>query len=92
MRRRYRGTITMLLDVLNAIRSLGKATATELSYGSRIPYDRLKPLLNELVRRGYVIVEENRGRSYYKLSEEGAKLLEELARVKRMLEDLGFKP
>lgn len=92
MRRKYRGTISLILDILNTLRKLGKATASELSYGSRVPYDRLKPILKELTAKGYLIVEESEGRSYYKLSEKGTRLIEELERVKSMLEDLGFKP
>jgi len=67
------------------------APPTRLMYGARIPYDRLKRILKQLVENKLVeeIVEGDR--TFYRITGKGVEALEELRRVKRILEQIGIR-
>ncbi|MEM1544843.1 MAG: winged helix-turn-helix domain-containing protein [Candidatus Methanomethylicia archaeon] len=91
MRRQVRSRLSIIRDVLKCVKDEGKAPITRIMYGSRIPYDRLEPLLNELISKNILKRIENNGRKYYIITEKGNKLLNEIERFKNVLEKLGLE-
>lgn len=91
LRRQVRSRLSIIRDVLKCVKDEGKAPITRIMYGSRIPYDRLEPLLNELVSKNILKRIENNGRKYYIITERGDKLLNEIEKFKNVLEKLGLE-
>jgi predicted transcriptional regulator len=91
LRRQARSKLGIIRDILKCVKDEGKAPITRIMYGSRIPYDRLEPLLNELVVKNILRRIENNGRKYYVITEKGDKLLSEIDRFKSVLEKLGLE-
>jgi len=60
-------------------------------YGARLPYDRLKKLLNQLLENELIEEIKINDHTYYRLTKKGAEALEELRRVKILLEQIGIR-
>ncbi len=91
MHRKVRSRLSIIRDVLKCVKDEGKAPITRIMYGSRMPYDRLESLLNELVGKSILKRIENNGRKYYIVTERGSKLLNEIEKFKDVLEELGLE-
>ncbi len=92
-RPKKRSRLQMVMEVLEALDEHGELHATELSLMVKLSYDRLKSILEDLNKKGLVEVErvEDDHRSLMiKLTSEGRRLLEELNRLKSILEDYGL--
>lgn len=88
---RYRSQAGIVYDILETLYEEGMSLPTRLMYGARIPYDRLKELLAKLEESGLIEKEEIEGKTYYKLTKKGYEALEELRRVRRLLENIGIR-
>ncbi len=88
---RYRSQAGIVYDILNTIAEEGPTSPTRIMYGARLPYDRLKNMLEHLEEQGLVkkIVEDDR--VFYDLTPKGAEVLEELRRVRRLLRSIGIR-
>jgi len=60
-------------------------------YGVRLPYDRLKKLLNQLLEKELIEEVKTDDHTYYRLTKKDAEALEELRRVKKLLEQIGIR-
>ena len=92
-RAKKRSRLQIITEVLEALDHHGELHATELSLIVKLSYDRLKGVLEDLNEKGLTEVErlENERRSLViRLTSEGRRLLEELRRLKRILEDYGL--
>ena len=88
---RYRSQAGIVYDILNTIAEEGPMSPTRIMYGARLPYDRLKNMLEHLEEQGLVkkIVEDDR--VFYDLTPKGVEVLEELRRVRRLLQSIGIR-
>lgn len=88
-----RSRLQIIIEVLEALSQRSELHATELSLMVRLSYDRLKSILEDLNGKGLLILKrsDNEHRSLIvKLTSEGDRLLEELRRLKKLLEDYGL--
>ncbi|RLE75964.1 MAG: hypothetical protein DRZ80_01890 [Thermoprotei archaeon] len=90
MRRKYRSHVGILLDILRAIDSEGRATISRIILIANIPYERLKPYLEKLLREGYIREVFESEKKLYEVTEKGYKLMHELQMIKRVFDRLGF--
>ena len=88
-----RSRLQLVMDILEALDQHGELHATELSLEVRLSYDRLKAILKELNERGLIEVKqvENEHKSLMiGLTPEGYRLLDELRRLRKILEEYGL--
>lgn len=88
---RYRSQAGIVYDILETLYQEGYSLPTRLMYGARLPYDRLKQLLSKLEESGLIEKEVIEGKTYYKLTPKGYQALEELRRVRNLLEQIGIR-
>lgn len=91
MRKQTRSRIGIIRDVLKTINEEGKAPITRIMYGSRMPYDRLTVVLDDLTKKGLLRKIEDNEKRYYMLTEKGMKLLDEIERLQKILDKLGLE-
>ncbi|MEM0217452.1 MAG: winged helix-turn-helix domain-containing protein [Candidatus Nezhaarchaeales archaeon] len=92
-RAKKRSRLQIVIEILEALSQYDRLHATELSLMVKLSYDRLKSILEDLNERGLLILErsKNEHRSLIiKLTPDGDRLLEELRRLKKLLEDYGL--
>jgi Predicted transcriptional regulator len=89
MTKRKRDRLSILFDILKAL-SEEPQNPTKLTTTVNMPYDRLKKLLDELVEKGLLQYEEYGRVRMYSLSREGARVYEELKKVRKVLQDYGL--
>jgi len=92
-RAKKRSRLQIVMEALEALDQHGELHATELSLIVKLSYDRLRNILEDLNEKGLVKVErvEDERRSLMiKPTSEGRRLLEELRRLRRILEDYGL--
>ncbi|MEM0014671.1 MAG: winged helix-turn-helix domain-containing protein [Zestosphaera sp.] len=86
---RKRSKLEVVFDVLDAL-SKEAVNPTRLATLANMPYDRLRKLLNELIERGLVMLEDHGRSQTVVLTLQGYQLHEELKRIKKILEDYGM--
>ncbi len=92
-RAKKRSRLQIIMEVLEALDHHGELHATDLSLIVKLSYDRLRSVLEDLDKKGLTDVErlEDERRSLViRLTSEGRRLLEELRRLRRILEDYGL--
>lgn len=92
-RTKKRSRLQIIIEILEALSQRGELHATELSLAVRLSYDRLKSIVEDLNERGLLVLErlnDERKSLIVKLTPEGVYLLEELKRLKKLLEDYGL--
>lgn len=87
----YRSQAGIVYDILKTPYSEGPSPPTRIMYGVRIPYDRLKKLLNQLLENNLVEETIIDNHTYYKLTKKGVDALNELEKVKKLLEQIGIR-
>lgn len=89
MPREYRSRTRIVLDVLRAVRDEGEQGVTRVVYRANLSHERLGDYLTEVKDKGWV-EEREEDRRVLVLTDEGHKVVGELARVVRFLEDFGL--
>lgn len=92
-RAKKRSRLYITMEILEALDQHGELHATELSLIVKLSYDRLRGIVEDLTKRGLTDVEhlEDKRRSLMiRLTSEGRRLLEELRKLKKILEDYGL--
>lgn len=82
MRRRYRSTAGIVLDLLRCSEDCDNVSC--LATCANLPYDRAKEMVEKLKEKGFLDDDLN-------LTPAGRKAMEKLLETKRLLEALGFK-
>ncbi len=90
MERKHRTRLGILLEVLETINSLGEASITEIITHANIPHNRLKKILDGLVRKKYVAERTKNRRKLFALTPKGFELMRQLEHLKRIIEGLGL--
>jgi len=65
-------------------------TITSIVMDANIPHNRLKKIIANLIKKGYIEELETAGMVIYKLTPEGYKLMKELEKLKKLLKGLGL--
>ena len=91
--RRSRSDI--IFDILALIQRKGvKVKPTHILYGANLSHDRLKKYLDELEGKGLIEhfeeTKKKKTKTYYKLTEKGFNLLNELRKMKEIEEAFGL--
>ena len=91
MGRQKRSRTEIILDVLEAIAAEELVTPTKLATIANMPYDRLQPIVEDLLLKGIVEALEDRRSRRLRLTRKGYTLLQELRRLRRLLRDFGLE-
>lgn len=91
MRKQMRSRLGIIRDILKTVNEEGKTPITRIMYGARLPYDRLDSILNDLMKKGLIKKIDDNERKYYVITEKGIKLLDEIERLEKILDRLGFE-
>ncbi len=86
-----RSRLGIIRDILKTVNEEGKTPITRIMYGARLPYDRLDSILNDLMKKGLIKKIDDNERKYYVITEKGIKLLDEIERLEKILDRLGFE-
>lgn len=92
-RAKKRSRLQIIIEALEALSQHGELHATELSLIVRLSYDRLKSILEDLSGRGLLVLKRSKNEHkslIVKLTPEGYYLIEELKKLKKLLEDYGL--
>ncbi len=90
MKRRSRARI--VYELLRTLDKSGPQPPTRLATLLGLSYDRLRVILEELEKRGYVALEKDGRRQDAYITTQGRRALTTLSRALRMLEELGLEP
>lgn len=91
MAKEYRSRTRILFDILAAVRGEKQAAVTRLLFLANLSHDRLTAYLKELVDRGWLLEQEANNRRSWSLTEEGRRVLIELDRIHRFMDDFGLE-
>lgn len=81
----------IIYDILNLISSKGgRVKPTHILYGGNLSHDRLKKYLEELIGAGFIEKTEEKGHTFYKLTEKGYKFIEEFKKIEEMTQAFGI--
>ena len=89
--RRRRTRARIVLEILETLAREGPLPPTRLSYATRLPYDRLATILEQLERKGLVKVEEAGAHRKVRLTGQGYHALKQLCAAIKILEQLGLE-
>lgn len=82
--KRRRSTLEIYIDILKKV-SLGVSEPTNLMYKTNLSWLSLNRALNSLISQGLIIVVERDGKRFYKITENGRRVLEQLERTRKLL-------
>jgi predicted transcriptional regulator len=86
----YRSRNRILLDLLRAIKNEPGIGTTRLLFLANLSHERLQEYLQEVLRRAWVQETLEGDRRTYAVTPEGQRLLGELDRIDRFMQDFGM--
>ncbi|MCS7139463.1 MAG: winged helix-turn-helix domain-containing protein [Candidatus Nezhaarchaeota archaeon] len=89
---RKRSRLDIVFEILEAIHDEGELGPTKLSIMINLSYDRVKKILDDMLKKKLIEVSPNQrqGSTAFRLTSRGLTLLSELRRVRKLLEDYGL--
>ncbi len=87
MKKQKRTRIEIVIDILENIASQGSIVPTRLATSANMPYDRLLPIVEDLVDKKILTLREEGRSRYLEMTQKGYKLLRELKRLRKLLRD-----
>ena len=88
--RRYRSNVSIVADILEAVKEEERIGKTRIMQKANLPTDRLEARLGELLHEGLIEEETEDDRKYYRLTEKGYDFLEEYERATSFLKAFGI--
>ncbi len=86
-----RSKMRIFLDMLDAIsRRGGKAKPTHILYGANLSHDRLKTYLEFLLEKGFIDEVQEKGRTYYTITDKGKRFMAEFERIEELSNAFGI--
>jgi predicted transcriptional regulator len=86
-----RNKFQIIMDILALIQRKGnRIKPTHVLYGSNLSHDRLKKYISELEEKGLVEMITEKNHNYYKITDKGAKFLEEAKKIKELTDAFGL--
>ena len=90
MAKEYRSRNRILLDLLRAVKNEPGIGTTRLLFLANLSHERLQEYLADVQRRGWVEERLEGDRRTYAVTAEGHRLLGELDRIDRFMQDFGM--
>jgi len=90
MAKEYRSRNRILLDLLRAIKGEPGIGTTRLLFLANLSHERLHEYLEEVVGRAWVTEGAEGDRRVYSITGEGQRVLGELDRIDRFMQDFGM--
>ncbi|MBO3757504.1 MAG: winged helix-turn-helix domain-containing protein [Thermoproteota archaeon] len=89
--KKYRSNLSIIVDILSAIKEEGRIGKSRIMQKANLSYDRLGPRIEELLRRGLIeeVIDENK--VLYQLTEKGYTFLNEYQKMKAFLDAFGLE-
>gem|GEM_PF-1896706 len=87
MKKHKRTRVEIVIDVLENVASYGPIVPTRLATSANMPYDRLLPIVEDLVSKKILSVREEGRSRYLEMTPKGYKLLRELKKLRKLLRD-----
>lgn len=91
MAKEYRSRSRILLDLLRGVRDEERAGVTRLLLLANLSHPRLMEYLKELEQKAWVQRVEEGGRNHWVVTDEGKRVIGELSRVERLMQDFGLE-
>lgn len=88
-RLKYRPDILIIRDILNAIGEEG-ITISALVSRARVPHDRLKPKINQMIESGLIYEDTDNDKRIYKLTRKGWEARIRINEMVIFLKELGL--
>ena len=86
-----RTKMQVIADVLRVIQTgNGRVKPTHILYKANLSHKLLKEHLNVLLQKGFVEVELDDSRTYYKITEKGQKFISEFRKVEKLSQAFGL--
>jgi predicted transcriptional regulator len=86
-----RTKIEIVFDLLSLMQKKGgKVKPTHALYGGNLSYDRLKLYVEEMQRKGLIIVTQEKKRTFYEITEQGHHFVSEYKKVKELTDAFGL--
>ncbi len=86
-----RSKMRIFLDMLDAIsRRGGKAKPTHILYGANLSHDRLKIYLAFLLEKGFIDEVQEKGRTYYVITDKGKRFMAEFEKMEELSNAFGI--
>jgi len=86
-----RTKIETIYDILVTIKAEdGRVRPTRLLYKSNLSHNKMMEYLSELMEKGMVYEEEEKGKKYYVITEKGVEFTSEYRRMRNFLGSFGF--
>jgi len=91
MAAKRRSKIEIIGDILFLMqRKGGKVKPTHILYGGNLSHDRLKIYIDELLMKQLIEEVEEDEKKFYRITDNGLKLVEELRKIKNVTEAFGL--
>ncbi len=91
MAAKRRSKIEIIGDILFLMqRKGGKVKPTHILYGGNLSHDRLKIYIDELLVKQLIEEVEDDEKKFYRITDNGLKLVEELRKIKNVTEAFGL--
>lgn len=85
-----RSRITIIIDILETIQEF-ELPASRIAEYANMPYDRLKPILEDLEKKGFVKSRKEGRSMVYMVTSEGRKALVKLKEAYHILKSMGLE-
>ena len=85
-----RNKFEIICDILALIQRQGKIKPTHILYKGNLSYDRMKSYITELENKGMIQEIKEKEKSFYIITEKGARLVEEAKKIKELREAFGL--
>lgn len=88
--KRYRSSVSILADILEAVREEERVGKTRIMQKANLPTDRLETRLSQLLQEGLIHEESEDDRKFYTLTEKGLEFLEQYGKARSFLKAFGI--
>ena len=87
---RKRERLEVIRDILNVVREGRRIKPTRLLYASNLSPQMFKDYVNELLDKGFVKIEEEKGKKEFLLTKKGSDFLQEYKVIQNFVENFGL--
>ncbi len=86
-----RDKLQIIYDILKSIQNKGdRIKPTHLLYKSNLSYNKMKDYVKDLKKRGLLTEEEDRGKRFYRLTDQGRKFIVDYDKIKEFSDSFGL--
>lgn len=86
-----RTKIEIVYDLLALMQKKGgKVKPTHALYGGNLSYDRLKLYIEEMQKKGLILIVQEKKRTFYEITDQGHNFISEYKKVKELTDAFGL--